>query len=48
MIHGQWAVSAIPAFGVIDQKGIVRHVAIGGGRYLAETIEAAKKLAASP
>ena len=39
-----WAFSAIPTMAVIDQKGVVRNVVIGGGVYLQETIDKALEL----
>lgn len=44
----EWMVSAIPMLGVIDQKGIVRHITLGGGAYLEEAIRIAQDLAKNP
>ncbi len=39
-----WTFSAIPAMAVIDQKGVIRNVALGAGIYLTETINKALEL----
>ena len=37
-------VPALPTFVVIDEKGVVRHTAVGAGIYLDQTLEAVSKL----
>ena len=43
-VSSQYDVPALPMMVVVDQKGIVKHVAIGAGRYLLETLQVVEKL----
>ena len=44
-VSGAYMVPALPSLVVIDREGVVRHVAVGAGRYIEETVAKALSLA---